>query len=658
MSNKLALLLCGCLLLNACIPAVQIRKSVDDASIHNQSQQNPAIKWQVGLGVSVIEQMQIVDADRMLVLLKHDNDMLSNGDIVLLERHTGNVIWRYSRDAQAGEYALVLLTEKALIFSVNSENKNHLISLNIKTGQKIWQQSFSSSVVHYLPLPKVNSLLIVEYKQRAVHLYGFNPFDGQVSWKHEYKLTHKVPGPVVSSGEIWHFFNGVEKLDGSNGKQIWRQHKITFANNSPPAQLQGHILFLVDKNNRLHGLSTASGKSLLSMTLEDRYQISNIYPLADRIYLRGEDKNKTPDNLSALEKIKRAAEQATLRALGMSGADGKDHVLLALSKKTGKLIWNFNSKEPSVSNLIEKGNSLYHGTASRLIALDRRTGKSRFNKVVTNAGRNYPVHIRLVGNRVVFLGEWIVAAFDQGSGKQSYAQGMDPVPDSRATMSGLDDTVKKLRNEVSANNQTGQSITESLNQDVMRFQNLANHYQQQAFGFRSLARGSSGGTMDHYFWKALQSQNQAQVEGAFSSAYSSIAMTTAIWEFNASLEKAFHQTNIKSAIADASLFRKAILGGFTKAENQDYYYRPHNNLNGFVGVSIVNLHTGKRVDAMLSPGYQDYGLWNIIDLSRGVIYHHGIGLNTQVHRFIEQERGMNTFMIYESYLIAQPVKLP
>ncbi len=37
---------------------------------------------------------------------------------------------------------------------------------------------------------------------------------------------------------------------------------------------------------------------------------------------------------------------------------------------------------------------------------------------------------------------------------------------------------------------------------------------------------------------------------------------------------------------------------------------------------------------------------------------HGIELDVQAHQFVEQHRGMNTYMIYLGYLIAQKIKLP
>ncbi len=642
--------------LTACFPPVEIRKSVDDALIVEQARQNGSVRWQTGLGDAVIENLKFLDGNKILVLLKKDDELHSMGDILLLARDSGTVLWRHSRQSLPGNYALILQTENTLIFRIDYRGKSRLLALEIETGKENWRREFEPGSVDYFPLPGADSLLIVERRDDAAILHGFNPFTGKDTWQHRFEVKGTVPLPVVSAGEIWHFFDGVEKIDARHGKRLWQRFDIRLGADGPPPQLDDRSLYLVGADGCLHGLLRSSGKTVFTSKAALKYRISNIYPLGKRVYLRGREPQAS--SLSPEEHVRQAVSRALRKELGAYNPEEGEYRLLALSGKTGKLLWRTAWDEPSVSNIIESRDRLYHATASRLIALDGRTGKRHFAVQATDAGRDYPVHIRLIGDKVVFLGEWIVAAFDSKSGKQRYVQGMNPVPDSRATMAGLDDTLTRLYRELGEQSPASQSLSYTLSQDTANFQNLSNHYQRQAFAYRSLARGSRGSVAEHYAWKAAQAQNRAQIEGAFSSAYSSIAMTVAIQELNAQLEKVSHQLSIAADIEDLILFRKALLGSFPRAENHKYYYRPHNDLRGFVGVSIVNLQTGKRRDVMLSPDYQDYGIWNLIDLERGVIYHHGIGLDTSRHHYIEQRRGMNRFMVYESYLIARNVELP
>ena len=655
-------LLVGAFLLAACLPSVEIRKPIGDAMLAEQARQNGSVRWQTGLGAAVIESLNFLDGNKILVLLKKDDLLHSPGDILLLARESGRILWRYPRQSLPGEYALILQTENALIFRIDYRGKIRLLALDIATGKEGWRREFKTDSVDYFPLPGADLLLIIEQRGDASILHGFDPFTGKDKWRRRFEVRTAVPPPVVSASEIWLFFDGVEKLDARHGKRLWHRGDIRLDADAPLPQLDGRRLYLVDADGRLHGLSRSSGKTVFTSHAAVSYRISNIYPLGKRVYLRGRKPAAPEAGLSPEERIRlaasRAASQAVRKELGSYDPGDGEYRLLALSGESGELLWRAAWDAPSVSNIIESKGNVYHATVSHLIALDGRTGKRRFAVQVTDAGKGYPVHLRLIGDMVVFLGEWIVAAFDRKTGRQRYLQGMNPVPDSRATMAGLDDTLEKLYRELGEESAVTQSVSAMLGRAAVNSQNLSNHYQRQVLAYRSQARTSRGSTAGHFTWKAAQAQNRAQIEGAFSSAYSSIAMTVAIQELNEQLKKVSRQLSVAADIEDLTVFRKALLGGFPRSENHKYYYRPHNDLRGFVGVSIVNLQTGKRRDVMLSPRYRDYGIWNLVDLERGVIYHHGIGLDTERHRYIELKYGMNRFLIYESQLVAQEVKLP
>lgn len=652
------LTLCSGWFLSACMPSVYVRKSVDDTAVQAEANKIMPVQWRVPLDASVIEDLQPLEGNRLLLALKHDDDMLSNGELMLVDRVNGQVLWSYNRQQLPGDYSFLLLTEKALLLRVDSQQQSTLLALGIDTGKVFWQQTFNSSGMRYFPVLNTGILVALQQDKTSVTLSGIRMADGQIVWNKQYPHRRNVPVPVVSADSIWHFYDGIEKLDSSNGKRLWQRTNISPGAINPAPQIQADMLYVIDEKHRLYQLSSSSGKTLAKFNIDNRYSITNIYPFGKRIYLRGVLNKKTSGQKNLQGDVERQIRTPVMRNMGFEGADGQTHILLALSRKSGKTLWTYEAIEASVSNLIENKNTLYHATHSRLIALDRNTGKVKFSQMVTNAGRNYPVHIRLLRKNIIYLGEWIVAAYDKNTGKQRYLHGMNPVPDGSATMSGLDDAIARLQQKLGQKSSTSQSIATSLSQDATRFQNQANFYHAQAQSYRNMSRNSAGLTGENYYWKSVQAQNTAQIDSAFSSAYSSIAMTVAIWEMNEKLAEAFRILTTQSDIAHAQLYRKAILGSFVTAENRDYYYRPHSNFNGFVGLSIINLVTGKRLDIMLSPEYRDYGIWNFIDWDKGVIYHHGIGMDIREHRYISQSRGMNTFMIYESYLLAQPVELP
>jgi hypothetical protein len=111
------------------------------------------------------------------------------------------------------------------------------------------------------------------------------------------------------------------------------------------------------------------------------------------------------------------------------------------------------------------------------------------------------------------------------------------------------------------------------------------------------------------------------------------------------------------------LFRRAVVGGYSRMEGADYVYRPGLESAGsgglFVGVTVVQLSTGRMASKMLSPSYRNYGLWNLVDFERGIIYHHGIGMNSSLYHYLPPRKfGGAPTSIIGNYLIAQSIRIP
>ena len=69
---------------------------------------------------------------------------------------------------------------------------------------------------------------------------------------------------------------------------------------------------------------------------------------------------------------------------------------------------------------------------------------------------------------------------------------------------------------------------------------------------------------------------------------------------------------------------------------------------------------GKRADTILSPHYLSYGLWQIFDFEKGVVYHSNIGMDPSRYELSDSRAyyPFNKAKIVNTFLIAQPVKIP
>jgi hypothetical protein len=112
------------------------------------------------------------------------------------------------------------------------------------------------------------------------------------------------------------------------------------------------------------------------------------------------------------------------------------------------------------------------------------------------------------------------------------------------------------------------------------------------------------------------------------------------------------------------MFRKSILASYAQAETAEYVFRPHlafkDVQDSFSTVSIVHLSSGKRADTVLAPHYLSYGLWQVVDFQKGVVFHCHVGMDPSRYELSQprayypykKARTVNTF------LIAQPVRIP
>lgn len=162
------------------------------------------------------------------------------------------------------------------------------------------------------------------------------------------------------------------------------------------------------------------------------------------------------------------------------------------------------------------------------------------------------------------------------------------------------------------------------------------------------------------YWQSKMAYNRAQIDSAFSRAYSQMAFNMSMWELGNNLADTLKNMADAGTIRQQKFFRRSILSAYELGEEGEYVFRPDSKDLHLIGVSIVHLPTGKLSHSNLAPLYQEYNLWNLIDFEKGVIYHHGLGLEPADYEFSEPFSYYNTVRVrlYKSYLIAQPIEIP
>ena len=606
----------------ACVaPVVNVYYTAHTNEVRARAAGAPAPLWKVSLGPASIEQMQLLTPDRLFVGLRRIDDVMTNLDYLLVDTTRGEVLWRYTRETD-GEYQVVFATGDSILFSRHHRGGATLTALDPATGSVRWTWSSGSPSTTFLPLLGRPLIAAVEKREAAVRITAHDLNTGREVWRRELPVTvQRPPLPVVTAAGLVHFFSGVALLSDRDGNTVWERSEIRLGTESPPPQLVDGSIILIDGAASLHVIDSVSGKQQLSTRLDAGLLYTNVYPLGDSFYLRAEV---------------RSSEARPFRLISLRRSDGRES-------------WSYADTEASVSGLIKKDRRLFFATPSKLVALDLTSGKQLFSAFASTSGRTYPVQVQEARGKIVYIGELVVAAFDPPSGKQLYRFGITPIAD----LDGLDLLVKRYEKDL------------AVRQGVQRPYSWAEHYRQEAIRYQNLANANFRLGTEKYgqgkYWEAKSAYNQSQIDNAFSKASSQIAFHSAMSKLADSMTQAFKTAEIQGAIAKNAFLRCSLLAAYDAAEAGDYVFRPDQKESGFTGVSVVHLPTGRFRHFILSPSYEEYGIWSLVDIKQGIVYHHGLGMEPSDYVFGEpftSYRGLTKVRQYNSFLIAQRVDLP
>lgn len=600
-----------------------MRPSTPEPVIMKRASQQPPPRWMLPLGPALVEDMRLLDQNRLLVGLKNnDITAMHNLAYLLVDAKRGEVLWRHER-AKNAAYHLLFDSVDLILFHVTKGQNASLVALDAKTGTTAWTSDLGSGRITAAPDTAGGRIIAVKEDEKNTIITAFRLKTGDKLWQREVASGSRIP-PLIAEEVMWLFSIGIECLALKDGATRWARTDLQPAEGGPPPQYEGDRLLVMLEGDTLSGLDGRTGRQVLSAALPMLGRYTNIYPYGGRIYVRG-----------------------------ISKEPGRRFKLLAVDAATGKLPWTYEGVEPSVSNLIESDGRLYFGTATSLAAVDERSGREIFSAQVEAENRVFPVHIRKKDNKVIFIGELVVAAYDASTGKEIYRHVMTPLSN-EAHLQGLDRSLAYFRKTAGLpSGSSSGGLSSVYAAESRRYQNSANTYhklEHKYYAKGDYYRSERAGIQADL--NRTQAANMATISFAY-------ALSDAVeaWLMH-SLAK-----SMEGAIQKQELLRRSILISYGLAETAEYVYRPHlaqrSVEDAFVGVSVIRLKDGKRKDIVLSPQYVEFGLWNTVDFEKGVVYHHGIGMDPAQYRYSEQSVVPFVKMrTIDSHLIAAPVDIP
>lgn len=618
--------------------------NIATGTIERRAAEEPAPLWRVPLGTALIESMQFLGSDRIFLGLKDDSGKMPNLDYLLMDPDSGEIIWRYERRDEEGTYYPLLTFTDFLLIGCDHGKKSSVLAIDLETGTEIWSEEFKGKNVRFEPVFGASGLLATCPQKESVKVRVLDLATGQTKWEQTFPLEDGAEAfaPIPAGNGIYCFYQGVECLASATGEEVFHRGDIGFGSIAPP-QISGDTLYVVAEEQGLLSLSASTGEIYWAQSLPTGCRITNTCVQGDRIYLRGT-------------------------------ASSEESILVALERADGRQLWSYLDDELSLSNLVRHGPGIYFGTPSSLVALDWESGIEVFAVEVTNTGRAYPVKIRAMGDLVVYIGELVVAGYDALDGSARYWHGLSPVSQ-EGHLNGLDASIAQLggihEDQMAEVKKGGlaSSLAGLYGGEALRYQNLTSSHFAQAGRHMSDARHARtvGNDLDYGHsvsmaeWEVSQArraQQTAKIQAAG-------ALCMSVLDFYGRYRDWVFGKSIQTTIERQQLFRRSILTCYAQSENADYVYRPcldHRDIgDSFIAVAAIHLPTGRRADTGLSPQYLSYGIWNLLDFERGVVYHHGVGLDPSTYEFGDARRLYPyPFKVKTvgANLIAVPIELP
>jgi len=567
--------------------------------------------WRTPLGgTGIIEDLVRLPDGKLLVALRQYGFTMPIRECLLVDASDGKVLWKHARGGFPGTWRLLVALHGQMVFQVDGADQTSVVVLDAATGEERWTHKSPGGTM-IRPIPGAGTLVALEPAKRSTRIAGYDLASGAPRWSREIPHSlYDAPSPILLPEEMILFLGGAESVRAVDGVTQWKREKMApDPGAAPPVRIPDGV-WVVTRSNALVLFAPDTGDPIGSFTLPSEIKVTNIYPMGKRLILRG--------------------------------IQGGRHVTLEPDRKGGKPLWIYDDSEPNISNLLDDGGNIFFATPTSLVALDRQ-GRRLFKVKVTELGQDFPVRVRKAGDKVIFIGEMVVAAFDAATGRQSWWNGIDPIhqdADTDALKKGID---RASSGAASFGGSGGWSPD----------RNIARQYQAEADAdFREWETGSrTAGTPFSGIGGRGAAFHRSQISSAFSRAQSQMDFQFAMMDLGKKLEQAanrfFHEER-----RDYYLFiQRGIFQAYPFAETGEYVLRPSRKGEA-VGVTSIQLATGKRRFTPYGPQHELFGLWNLPDEGREIVFHEALRPDPAAPA---DERGYRRFV---NYLMATQVSWP
>jgi outer membrane protein assembly factor BamB len=614
---------------------------VPAAAVAREAARTEAPRWVLRLGPVRVDEMRPAGEDGILVGLRQDELELRNLEFLLVGRDDGAVRWRWKRDRTGSSGTLVVL-EDAVVFHTTEDDRYTITSVALATGARRWAHSWKGDTVTARPAIAADRVLLERRRKDRVDVLAVALSDGREAWSVQARVPRGrwSPPPVIWPGGVLVFTDGTTRVAPDDGRTLWARPELLPDSGDAPAHVDQGTAYLTE-GGALHALDLETGATRWRTDLAAYDAVTNVFPDSDLVLVRG---------------VVRFEGSGAILGNGV-------YLLSALDAADGTVRWQRRTLRPTVSNFVRLNGRVFVAGIDRLWAFDEATGTPRF-EVETGAARLYPVRLRAYPDRIAFIGEHVLAAFDPVSGERMSWVGTTPLSQA-TTLAGLDAAIPRIREQLEAL-QAHAGRVEAAGQnplsgsyaaaEMRRYQNMSNQYWRQAWSDRS--RGDA--------WGFEMKSNLAQMNTAWAKAMANAAFALSVLD----LVRKFLEYRLKLEIAKVEgllerqlMFREAVLTGNAAAEWGNLVWRPHMQIAGgdeFASITIADVATGQRRTTIVSANYEDHGLWSLLDPDRGVLYHAGIGLDTagwvwsREHSYWPRRK----VQTIETLLVATPVSVP
>lgn len=568
--------------------------------------------WRVRLGPVLVESITPLADGALLVATVDDAPRLTPRELIVIEPDTGTVRWRAVRET--GAAALLGQTENELVFVHRGEDGVFLSSRRVADGKQLWRdqaQAERQTLFH----AGTGRLVSTVAADDQIHVRSLAPSGGTI-WEQGIADGQKVSRLLPLGDQVGGFAGGLY-LFSSEGKKSGVIDLQPLPEGVAP-RVAAEKVFTPDGSRCLAAVDLPEGRLGWRSCLPAGHKVTSLQPAGPFLFVA-----------SSIEKL--------------------HHAISMFDVENGKRLWSVELEDALASNLLVQDDRIFAATTRDLLVLDAGNGAVLKRDRLMVRGSRFPARLVKTSRGIAYIGEFLVVGMDE-QGNRLYRQGITPIS-VEASLAGFDAVIRRLKGErafwAGLDISQNQFLSEYHNTERIRFQNLA----ASSMSSRELGPGFSA-PLNRGIANTRMNQAFAAQESVLSAFHAGLAAMEAWYR---AMKLAEYRTRIERRI----FMRRALLAAYRQASEGKYVWRPVSASLHYVAAAIIDLESGKRADTVLSPAYQGYGLWSVLDASRGLVYHQGVGMEPGHYRWSEPHKMADGLVrTLETYLVAQPVRLP